>query len=280
MRGLSWFEEELNVIKASGAGLMLMLLLLGGCAPTPQQLRMERDLEEMKRRLAETERTLASQRETLEGSSRDRFDAMGRRQADLQVGLEGIRVELQTINGRLADSTARSRELRDTVALVQEDLSLKVSALEGRITELEKRPVAPPPPPPPAAEPTLSATAQYDKGVALVQKKGAGEDGRKVLEAFLREHPKHELVPNALYWIGEAYYGEKAYESAILQFQDVIQKHAKHQKVPAAMLKQGMAFNALKDRKSARAILRRLTEEFPKSEEAKKAKELLKSWDK
>lgn len=278
MRGLSWFQEESNVIKASGAGLILMLLLLfGGCAPTPQQLRMERDLEEMKRRLAETERTLASQRETLEGSSRDRFDAMGRRQADMQVGLEGIRVELQAINGRLADGAARSRELHDTVSLVQEDLSLKVNALEGRISELEKRPVAPPLAPPPT-EPTLSAAAQYEKGVALVQKKGSAEDGRKVLEAFLREYPKHELAPNALYWIGEAYYGEKAYESAILQFQDVIQKHAKHQKVPAAMLKQGMAFNALKDRKSARAILRRLTEEFPKSEEAKKAKELLKSW--
>jgi tol-pal system protein YbgF len=280
VRGLSWFQEESNVIKVSGAGFILMLLLLGGCAPTPQQLRVERDLEEMKRRLAETERTLASQRETIEGSSRDRFDAMGHRQADLQVGLEGIRVELQAINGRIADGAARSRELHDTVSLVQEDLSLKVSALEGRIAELEKRPLAAPSPPPPAAEPNLSATARYEKGVALVQKKGSGKEGRKILEDFLHEHPKNDLVPNALYWIGEAYYGEQEYESAILQFQDVIQKHAKHQKVPASMLKQGMAFNALKDRKSARAILRRLTEEFPKSDEAKKAKELLKSWSK
>lgn len=267
------------MIKAFSAGILLILLLLVGCAPSPQQLRMERDLEEMKRRLADTERALASQRETLEGSSRDRFDAMGRRQADLQVGLEGIRVELQTVNGRIADGAARSKELHDTVSLVQEDLSLKVSALEGRIVEMEKRSVAPPPAPLPA-EPVLSATAQYEKGVALVQKKGGGEEGRKILEDFLREHPKNDLVPNALYWIGEAYYGEKEYENAILQFQDVIQKHAKHQKVPAAMLKQGMAFNALKDRKSARAILRRLTEEFPKSDEAKKAKELLKSWSK
>jgi len=267
------------VTKANGVVIALLFLLLAGCAPSPQQLRMERDLEEMKRRLAETERSLATQRDTLEGSSREQFDAMGRRQADLQVGLEGIRVELQTLNGRIADSNARNKEVRETVSLVQEDLSLKVSALEGRINELEKRPIDPPPPPVPT-EPVLSAIDQYEKGIKLVQKKGGADEGRKILEGFLREHPKHELAPNALYWIGEAYYGEKEYENAILQFQDVIQKHAKHQKVPAAMLKQGMAFNALKDRKSARAILRRLTEEFPRSEEAKKAKELLKTWSK
>ena len=42
------------------------------------------------------------------------------------------------------------------------------------------------------------------------------------------------------------------------------------------MLKQAMAFNEINDAKSAKFVLKKLLEGFPKSEEAKKAKELLK----
>ena len=42
------------------------------------------------------------------------------------------------------------------------------------------------------------------------------------------------------------------------------------------MLKQAMAFKAIKDTKSAKYVLKKLVESFPKSEEVKKAKELLK----
>jgi len=83
-----------------------------------------------------------------------------------------------------------------------------------------------------------------------------------------------------MYWIGEGWYGEKKYENAILQFQDVIQKYGEHPKVAAALLKQGLAFHALGDLKNARVILQKLVDTFPLSEEAKKAKEKLAEWKK
>jgi TolA-binding protein len=55
----------------------------------------------------------------------------------------------------------------------------------------------------------------------------------------------------------------------------VVQKHANHPKAAAALLKQGLAFRALGDEKNARVILQQVVERFPKSEEAKKAKERL-----
>jgi tol-pal system protein YbgF len=84
------------------------------------------------------------------------------------------------------------------------------------------------------------------------------------------------LAANAHYWLGETYYNEKNYESAILSYQDVIKNYPGKEKVVAAMLKQAMAFNASKDATSAKFVLKKLVEGFPKSEEAKKAKELLK----
>jgi tol-pal system protein YbgF len=99
---------------------------------------------------------------------------------------------------------------------------------------------------------------------------------REIFTKFIEQHPQHDLAANAHYWIGETYYSEKSYEPAILAFQEVIKNFPEKDKVPAAMLKQAMAFNAIKDTKSAKYVLKKLGEGFPKSEEALKAKDLLK----
>jgi tol-pal system protein YbgF len=99
---------------------------------------------------------------------------------------------------------------------------------------------------------------------------------REIFIKFLEQYPQHDLAANAHYWIGETFYSEKSYEPAILAFQDVIKNYPAKDKVPAAMLKQAMAFNAINDTKSAKYVLKKLGEGFPKSDEAIKAKELLK----
>jgi tol-pal system protein YbgF len=116
----------------------------------------------------------------------------------------------------------------------------------------------------------------YRQAVEMVQKQGRYAEGRKLLQQFLDKNPKHSLAVNASYWIGEAYYGEKKYENAILQFQDVIQKYGDHPKVASALFKQGVTFQTLGDNQSAKTILQKLVDSFPLSEEAKAAKERLK----
>ncbi|MFZ2948254.1 MAG: tol-pal system protein YbgF, partial [Desulfuromonadaceae bacterium] len=100
---------------------------------------------------------------------------------------------------------------------------------------------------------------------------------RELFTKFLDQNPNHELAANALYWIGETHYSEKNYESAILSYQEVIKKYPGKEKVVAAMLKQAMAFEAIKDPKSAKYVLKKLIENYPKSEEAKKGKDMLKA---
>ena len=69
---------------------------------------------------------------------------------------------------------------------------------------------------------------------------------------------------------------EKKYEQAILAFQDVIKKYPNTGKVPAAMLKQGMSFFAIGDDKSAKYVLKKLTTDYPLSDEATTAAAKLK----
>lgn len=256
------------------------LLLAGsiaGCIPTQRQLRMEQDLEELKRRLAQSERSVATLRQDRTDKTSERLEVLAKQQADLQSALDTLRVDLQSTKGRMEDMTETSTRIREDLSLVQNDLGLKISALEDRLGKIEET-LAKQPIPPPAEAPAETPEALYERGLELIQKEGAFDRGREQMEIFLKRFPGHELTVNAMYWIGESYYGEKKYESAILQFQEVVQKHGNHPKVASALLKQGLAFQALGDEKNARVILQQIVERFPKSEEAKKAKEKLSEW--
>jgi len=252
----------------------MLLLTAAGCIPTQRELRMESDLQEMKRRLAELELGVAGMREDRSGS--ERLDLLARQQADQQAGLDTLRVEFQSVQGRFEDQARESGQLRDDLALMRDDLALKVTALEDRLAKLEEQGKAPAPEQAPAETPE----ALYERGLELIQKKEDFSGGRQWLQEFLQRYPQHALAVNAMYWTGEAWYGEKKYENAILQFQDVIEKYGEHPKVAAALLKQGLAFHALGDQKNARVILQKVVDTFPLSEEAKKAKEKLAEWKK
>jgi len=256
--------------------VLVLAVIVAGCIPTQRELRMEQDLEEMKRRLAQSERSVVTLRQDRSDKTSERLEVLAKQQAEIQAALDNLRVEFQSVSGRLEDMTQTSARIREDLTLVQDDLSLKVSALEERLGKVEAALAARPASSESATPQTPEAL--YQRGLELIQKEGAFERGREQMQEFLKRYPGHELAVNALYWIGEAYFGEKKYEDAILQFQEVVQKYGTHPKAAAALLKQGLAFHALGDDKNARVILQQVVEKYPKSEEAKKAKERLAEW--
>jgi tol-pal system protein YbgF len=93
----------------------------------------------------------------------------------------------------------------------------------------------------------------------------------------LKRYPKSDNADNAQFWIGEIYYRQKWYETAILEYQKVIENYPKGNKVQASLLKQGFAFFNLEDTANARLILMELVRKYPKSNEAVIAREKLKA---
>jgi tol-pal system protein YbgF len=269
------FGRKKNVnIWRKGIPALVLLGAVFGCVPIQSGQRMERDLEEMKRRLAAVEQSAVEQRQNRTGEFEGRLDVLARNHADLQAGLDALRVELQSVNGRFEDMAQKRMQLREEVSLVQEDLGLKLAVLEERLVKLEGKVPGQVMAPPEAETPKVL----YERSLELVQKKSEFARGREMLQEFLRRYPRNDLAVNAMYWIGEAYYGEKKYENAILQFQDVIQKYGDHPKAAAALLKQGLAFYALSDVKNARVILQKVVGSYPKSQEAAKARKRLAKW--
>ena len=257
--------------------VLLSLSLLLGCVPPSQnQLRMEMDLEQMKRRLAklEVEKVDGSQA-VVAGSENQQLQV-----AESLAGLDNLRVEFQSVNVRIDDLGQDNRTLSDELQLIRDDIGLQLTALENRLDELEQKPAQTTAVIKPAQEvvpkqPELSAEELYQQALDLIRVQKTFVAGREKMETFTKKYPEHDLYVNALYWIGEAFYGEKKYEMSILQLQDVISKFPTHSKAPAAMMKQGLAFNALGDGENARTTMEKLIEEYPRSTQAVAAKKYL-----
>lgn len=254
--------------------ILLSVLMLVGCMPPSQnQLRVDMDLEEMKRRLAQLE----VQKVEMSQSNIAGGDVQQRQVAELLAGLDNLRVEFQSVNGRMDDVGQDNRALADELQLIKDDMGLQLTSLTNRVADLEQQVSnqGTMVPPSQQSEPALTAEQLYQNGLNSIRNQNNFVAGREQLKFFANKYPEHDLYVNALYWMGESFYGEKKYELAILQFQDVISQHSSHPKAAAAMLKQALAFNALGDGENARTTMQKLIEDYPDSTQAAAAKTYL-----
>jgi len=262
-----------------------LFLLLAGCASQGSLDLVRTDVDGVKTRLFSVEKDLGGTREqsierfgTIEKSYKTEVAAVRKLSADLQATIDGVRTEMHALGGRLDDLTLSTKKPAEELKLYQDDANKRIIALEDRILKLQKlldelnKKLGEQPQQKDAVSPADSA---YMKGLEIF-KAGDMPAARDVFTKFMELYPKHDLVANAHYWIGETYYSQKEYEQAILAFQEVIKNFPGKEKVPAAMLKQSLSFKAINDAKSAKFVLKKLIEGFPKSEETKRAKEMIK----
>jgi tol-pal system protein YbgF len=262
------------MFKVQFPALLAMSLLVSGCLVTERDLQMQRDVMDLSRRLDGVERNLRAVQEETSGGVKQRFDNLTRSQAELQAGLDGVRVDVQGAQGRFDDLGRANAALRQDLTLLRDEFGLQIADLGQRVGRLEQGGAAAQAMTP-AGE---SAEELYEKALQTIRDKQAFAEGRELMRTFLQRYPADPRAVNAAYWIGETHYAEKAYDQAVLQFEEVIQKYGDDPKVAAALYKQALAFDALKDRKSAQLVMKKLIDRFPLSEEAKKAKEKLKEW--
>jgi tol-pal system protein YbgF len=112
-----------------------------------------------------------------------------------------------------------------------------------------------------------AAAADYRAAVELV-KAGKQADAVAALRTFLKSHPRHEYADNAQYWLGEAFYADKDYQHALMEFRATIETYPRGNKVPDALLKVGYCYQALGQADKARAVLEQVVNLYPKTEPA------------
>jgi tol-pal system protein YbgF len=277
--------EGANFMYVNKKGIAaIFFLLLSGCVSKGDFDVMQRDMDELKNRHIALEKDFGGlKNETREGTDktlkeyRKEIESLHKETADLQAALDSAKVDMQVLAGKVDDAMQAAKKPAEDISLLKEDMDRRLTALEGRTGKIEKNfddleknttEAA-------SKQVELSPEALYQQALNTF-KGGDSQKARELLTKFIGQYPNNELAANAHYWLGETYYTEKIYDQAILEFEKVIKNYPGKEKVPAAMLKQAMAFKGLGDLTSAKYVLNKLLESYPRSEEASLAKAKLK----
>ncbi|OGP11487.1 MAG: tol-pal system protein YbgF [Deltaproteobacteria bacterium GWC2_42_51] len=284
----------------------ILLTILSGCiAITAEEDPIKKDMNSLRQDAAVQQQKLGSLEETIKKGvelQTKRLEAINeslqKDRANLNASIDRVRENIAFLNGKFGEVEAAIKNARDDAAALQEKvidkkeldnkfgsiqnllvaLEKRLLLLEEKLTTLEQ-----------AQKASVSDEAQkeaqkeellpkadelYNEALRLTKDKDYSNAIEKFAK-FISLFPEHDLAQNAYYWLGEIYYAQKDYEKAVLEFNEVVKKYPNGKKVPASLLKQGMAFNELGNKKEARLLLERVRDKYPKTEEADKAKKML-----
>jgi tol-pal system protein YbgF len=225
----------------------------------------------------------------------ERLERMQRNQnmAQMVYQIQQLQQEIQRLNGELE----MQKHALDAMNKRQRDLYLDI---DQRLSRLQPGAaaaaspaagIAPPPAPvpqaaavkPPVAPPGAPATppdpkkeAEAYQSAFNLLKQGRYPESIKAFRAFLENYPGGSYEDNAKYWLAEASYVNRDFDTALKDFSRVLIDHPKSAKVPGAMLKMGYIFYEQKAWDKSKEILQRLQNDYPGSTEARLGEKRLK----
>jgi len=215
--------------------------------------------------------------------------------SDLVLRLDSLQREVQQLRGEVE---LQSHAL-DAMKLHQRELYLDI---DRRLTQ-GAAPKAPPEPdtsvaaqsqapdaessapeippvtavPAPADPPSSAAPGEeeaYQKSFELLTQRRYDE-ARSAFQGFLKKYPGGLYADNAQYWLGEASYVTREFDTSIEEFSKVLRLYPKSPKVAGAMLKIGYIQYDRQQRAKARETLDRLIQSYPDSSAARLAQEFI-----
>jgi tol-pal system protein YbgF len=231
---------------AAFAGVVFSLAAMSGCASTPpEDDPVQIKLKELDARLSRIDRVMTNQ-SLLEMSNQ----------------LEALRSDVRAMHNdvdQLSNSLEAGRkQQRDLYA----DLDQRMKNLESRGSGGggAAAPVANTVAPAAAVAPSTDSSASGDDKASYQNAFNTLKDGQYdraivAFQNFLTTFPMSSLADNAQYWLGEAYYVNKAYPEALAAFQRVIDKYPQSRKLPDAMLKIGYCRYEMKQFDVAKSVL-------------------------
>ena len=289
-----------SILKSTCLVPLICLMFISGCATQKEVTTLDTRLNELELRNAELKKRNEALKSGME-VRQDEEQALRHQSASLRAKLAALDEEIRALNGRLEelehrldrqkqmetegtqtetdriDSLANSNKTNnERIYRIEQYLNFEPSAQKAPVKKPEEKTTAKIIP---AGQQTKSQIGE-DEIYRMAKQafdQGDSDAARKKFQELIEKYPRSERADNAQFWIGEIYYREKWYEKAILEYQKVIENYPKGNKVPASLLKQGLAFLNLGDKTNSRLILEELIKKHPKSNEAKIARDKVKS---
>ncbi|MET0050063.1 MAG: tol-pal system protein YbgF [Candidatus Thiodiazotropha sp.] len=215
--------------------------------------------------------------------------------ADLVLQIQQLQREVQQLRG----DVEMQKHTMDEMSRRQRDLYLDIDQRLSRVSgpsaaagaAAVAAPVAVPAPSAPASPaPTASGPAvasappvnsvtppdpkqeefAYQEAFNLL-KQGRYPESITAFGSFLKQYPGGTYEDNAQYWLAEASYVNRDFDTALNEFSKVRKGYPQSPKVPGAMLKMGYIYYEKQNWDEAKAILKELQMNYPDTTEARLA---------
>src|SRR5688572_7700801 len=269
--------------------LFACLLMRAGVAPVSAQGLFDdnearRRIEALRQQLSESQRLTEERLSKIEaavGASTDRSAVL-----ELASQIETLRSEIARMRGQLEVATHQVEVADKRQKDLYLDIDTRLRKLEQSQEQAAAAAAAAAAQPPGAAAGTPAEPAQSPGELRAYQaaldqfKLGNYSLAVSAMQGFLVTYPSSSLAPNAQYWIGMAYSGQRDYKNAIAAQRKVLAAWPQSDKAPDALLSIASSQETMGDRKSAQQTLQELIGKYPGSSAAASAKQRIAAFSK
>lgn len=192
--------------------------------------------------------------------------------------------QLQQFQAQVEALTGRVEQLEHELAQLREQQKTQYVDVDRRLSALAAQPAAaaavPPGLDPAPATPTNVADGGeqglYDQAQGFVRERRL-EDAIRAFTHQLRQFPRGELAPQAMYWLGELWLAAPTPDVPLAgrYFYRVYNEYPKHARAPAAMYRHGLVQCQLGETAKGRVTLNRVIVQHAGSADAKMAEAAL-----
>jgi TolA-binding protein len=247
------------------ASCLVSLVATAACMKKGEGERLSRELAAAQERAATLEQTLTAERERATAESarleaaitamQQRLDATGRGSADIGADVQGMRDQIQAMEGRVA-------ELTQGLTSTQTQLREQDTALERQIEMLARK----------AgidlslrdADIPADKTEHYSAAYRAYQQADHTR-ARALFAEYVRRYPSDDNTDNAQYWIGKSYLDQQQPARAIGAFREVITRYRDGDALDRALFDMSDAFFQLRACADARTALEAMVQARPNS---------------
>jgi tol-pal system protein YbgF len=243
--------------------LVALLPLASGCVTVAEFRKLERQVRDMQR-----------------GGGGGGGGAEGSRIADLSAQIDGLRDEIQRLEGRLEVSEHRVDAAMKEARAARAEASAASSPGQPGAGGAPEEPEEEAEPSEGGGEAPASAGAGEVEAYRAAYDAWRQEDSETCIDRFrnfLQTYPASAHADDAAYWLADCYFKQGDYKTAVLRFDDVVSRYPKGSKAADALYRQGEALLRLGPGygKAAGKAFERVLTEYPDSGRATEAKRQL-----
>ena len=234
-----------------------------------------RRVEQLRQQLTENQRIVDERLAKMEAAVSGATD----RSAVLELAsqIEALRGDIAKMRGQL-EVVQNQVETADKR---QKDLYLDIDTRIRKLEEAREQQAAAAAAQPAPAAPAVPAESQQAGEMRAYQaaldqfKLGNYAMAVAAMQGFLVTYPNSTLAPNAQYWIGMGYSGQRDYKNAIAAQRKLLASWPDSEKAPDGLLSIASSQETTGDRRSAQKTLEEVIARYPTSSAAASAKQRL-----